>query len=311
VSYANNNDYYTPAGSVAQVGAINYATLNALRAAPSWSTRDMNAITGDPVFKSNLDLHIGAYTSALFNKAQYLTSVTTDIDGQGRDLAPRTEIGADENGAFGVLPVELMSLEARGLDKQVSLMFSTANESNVRGFAVMRSEGDDKHFNEIANASTDRTLVARGQGGRTTDYTFTDNGVANGTTYFYQVASLESDGSRRSYEKIAIATPNAPLGFSIETAYPNPYHAGAGEMTIGYTVNVATEALTLAVVDLTGHAVRTLTSGPIVKAGTYSASWNGADDNGSELASGTYVITMTATIDGTVRTTSQKIVLTR
>lgn len=311
VTYANNNDYYTPSGSVAQVGLINYSTLSALRAAPSWSTRDLNSITGDPVFRSNTDLHLGSYNSAVFNKGQYLTSVTTDIDYQGRDLAPKTEIGADENGAFGVLPIELMSLEARGMDKKVELTFSTANESQISGFAILRSAGTDGHFTEIASASSDRSLVARGNGGRTTDYSFTDHSVTNGETYYYQIASIENDGSRKQYEKVAVATPNAPFGFAIESLYPNPYRVASGDVTIGYTLNAASESVQLVIADVSGHTVRTLLNGPVEKAGTFTATWDGADDNGSQLASGTYFVTLTATIEGSVRTTTAKIVVAK
>ncbi|MBT4099032.1 MAG: T9SS type A sorting domain-containing protein, partial [Gemmatimonadetes bacterium] len=67
--------------------------------------------------------------------------------------------------------------------------------------------------------------------------------------------------------------------------YPNPFNA---ETIIPYELTEATD-VTLSVFNLSGQRVVDLVQG-IRPAGTYHARWDGRDDDGHHLATGTYLI---------------------
>jgi hypothetical protein len=73
-----------------------------------------------------------------------------------------------------------------------------------------------------------------------------------------------------------------PESIALGQNYPNPFNA---ETKIDFQTNGG--AVTLEVYDLTGALVRTLVDGSL-EAGHYSATWNGLDESGSEVASGVY-----------------------
>ncbi len=87
----NHNDLFkTGANNFATVGTTNYANFNAWVAATNFDTNSVNI---DPLYISNTDLHI--QTFALNAMAVPVTAITTDIDGDLRDVAT-PDIGADE-----------------------------------------------------------------------------------------------------------------------------------------------------------------------------------------------------------------------
>jgi hypothetical protein len=84
-------------------------------------------------------------------------------------------------------------------------------------------------------------------------------------------------------------TPVLPATLALHPVHPNPFNP---------TTRLAFDlprpgSFTLRVHDLRGRMVRTLAEG-VAPAGTHTASWNGRDDAGRELPSGTYVIRLEA-----------------
>jgi len=93
----NYNDYYVnPTGSGAkylgQIAAAGQSTLATWQAATG---QDANSISGDPLYISNTDLHIGSASSPLINAGTPIAGITTDIDNKTRSTTTPT-IGADE-----------------------------------------------------------------------------------------------------------------------------------------------------------------------------------------------------------------------
>lgn len=89
----NYNDYYASdsAGTLGYLGAAQ-TTL------PLWQTatgKDLNSISGNPVFLLDSNLHIDSVlTSPVKDAGQYIVTVTDDIDGNARFNPP--DIGGDE-----------------------------------------------------------------------------------------------------------------------------------------------------------------------------------------------------------------------
>ena len=78
-----------------------------------------------------------------------------------------------------------------------------------------------------------------------------------------------------------------PFGYALSQNYPNPFNP---ETTIRYDLPEA-EMVRLFLYNLTGQRVRTLVDGER-PAGTYSATWDGTDDTGRDVASGVYLCRM-------------------
>ncbi|MDP4268230.1 MAG: T9SS type A sorting domain-containing protein [Bacteroidota bacterium] len=74
-----------------------------------------------------------------------------------------------------------------------------------------------------------------------------------------------------------------PTTFSLSNAYPNPFNP-----TTNIQFNIAkSENVKLVVFNILGQQVKTLMNGEL-KAGSYTATWNGKDEFGNSVASGIY-----------------------
>lgn len=78
----------------------------------------------------------------------------------------------------------------------------------------------------------------------------------------------------------------APERFALDAARPNPFRASGGA-SIRYAVPGVGASVKLAIYDVSGRHVRTLTDG-FVPAGTHTATWNGEDASGRPAAAGVY-----------------------
>jgi len=78
--------------------------------------------------------------------------------------------------------------------------------------------------------------------------------------------------------------------FELPPSSPNPFNP---RTTVRYVVPGGGERVRLAVFDLRGRLVRTLIDAPL-PAGAGSIVWDGVDDGGRSVASGTYLIQLMA-----------------
>lgn len=123
------------------------------------------------------------------------------------------------------------------------------------------------------------------------DYTFT----ATPGTYYIQLHSGNKTSSTPYI--LTVDYPGAPVAveeetpetFSVTGAYPNPFNPVT---TIGYSLP-ETSRVTLTVYDTLGRQVRTIDCGSI-NAGSHTVTWNGRDDAGRPVASGSYIYRLDA-----------------
>jgi hypothetical protein len=95
--------------------------------------------------------------------------------------------------------------------------------------------------------------------------------------------------------------------FSLEQNYPNPFNPTT---TIGYTLAEDAQ-VTLRVLDLLGKEVATLVSGS-KSAGSYTVNFNGTDNAGNIVPSGTYVYRIdVSNANGEVFSTTRKMTLSK
>ena len=83
-------------------------------------------------------------------------------------------------------------------------------------------------------------------------------------------------------------TATLPIEYALEQNYPNPFNPSTSVQFL-----VPKEGLvTIKVYDMLGQEVATLFSGN-AQGGTYTSNWNGKDNSGNFVSSGTYIYRMT------------------
>jgi hypothetical protein len=113
-------------------------------------------------------------------------------------------------------------------------------------------------------------------------YDSTTYGVLN--THRASLAVLERNASTGVIEQheLPLITPD---DYKLNQNYPNPFNPST---QISFTLP-ENNAISMTVYDMLGKEVRTLINNEQYKSGTYSITWNGKDNSGASVASGTYI----------------------
>jgi hypothetical protein len=113
--------------------------------------------------------------------------------------------------------VVLSQFAATAGNASVSVVWQTSNEQNTSGFYLQRSTSADGTFVTLPNNTNPQLFPSLGSSSTGATYTYPDNDVANGTTYYYRLELINHDGSLVPFGS-AQATPTLPLS----TATPTP-----------------------------------------------------------------------------------------
>ncbi len=280
IAASDYNNFFTTGANLAFWDGTSYSTLSALQAA---SGLDANSVSKAVTFvdAANGDLHLaGGSLGDTDLIAAPLASITDDIDNHTRDLA-FPYMGADEN-PQNPLPVELVSFSAEVRESEIILRWSTASETDNYGFEVQRQ-----------SAALDWSKIGFVAGHGTTTqaqlYQFTDASVPPGS-YHYRLKQIDTDGSF-SFSGELVVELSQPATFALAQNYPNPFNP---ETFISYQL-AESGKVELAIFNLRGEQVRTLVRED-KPAGYYLVRWDGKNETGKTLSSGTYFYTLN--VDG-------------
>jgi len=221
------------------------------------------------------------YVTPAFGPGRWMHVAIAEVDGDANqevlygegtgEMAPI--IVLDETGQ---LPVELKSFSASVSDGFVNLTWSTATETNNKGFEIQRK----------ANGN-DFAAIGYVQGKGTTtqiqSYSFVDNDVQSGK-YQYRLKQIDLDGSY-SISSIVEVSILSPIEFSLAQNYPNPFNPST---TINFSLAKESN-VNLKVFDLLGQEIISLVNNEFMTAGSYSYKFDA-----STLASGTYIYRLEA-----------------
>jgi len=174
------------------------------------------------------------------------------------------------------LPVDLSSFSAAARDGQVTLKWTTASEINNDAFLLERSEDGEK-FELLTE------IDGQGSTSNETNYSFTDNTVYNGFTYYYRLADRDINGVV-TYHTIVNAVPNA-MGidfestdliienFALHSNCPNPFNPETSIRFDVPTISGKLQNINLQIFNALGQLISTLYNGQI-SGGQYELKWN-------------------------------------
>jgi V8-like Glu-specific endopeptidase len=191
-----------------------------------------------------------------------------------------------------IVPVELTSFSANVTENEVKLLWSTASETNNRGFEIERkSSGEFEKIGFMAGYGTTTEFKS---------YTFSDKDLAPGN-YTYRMKQIDFDGEYDYTEEIEVLV-SAPKDFALRQNYPNPFNPGT---KIEFSLKTDSK-VTLVVFDILGQEVANLISSHLM-AGVHEINFDA-----SALNSGVYFYRIDATgIDGSNFTSVKKMILTK
>jgi hypothetical protein len=188
--------------------------------------------------------------------------------------------------AWNMIPVELSSFTASASEGNVALNWSTATETNNRGFDVERKSENGQYQKAGYVPGFGTTTSAK-------NYSYTDENVAAGN-YTYRLRQIDLDGTSKYSNEVEVEV-TVPAKFALEQNYPNPFNPTT---MIKYSIP-QDQQVKLNVYNLLGENVMTLVNS-FEKAGQHEVNFNA-----SSLASGVYFYKLEA---GT-RTSIKKMVL--
>jgi hypothetical protein len=181
---------------------------------------------------------------------------------------------------YNVVPVELTSFSASIIDNKVVLSWTTATETNNKGYEVQRSSDNISWY----------SIGYKIGGGTTTIksyYSYEDTPPSYGT-YYYRLVQYDFDGTATTYDPINVDLSN--FTFNLEQNYPNPFNPTT-KIRYQLPMQSSPEQLynvRLVVYDILGKEVVTLVN-ELQQAGEHEVEFNGAG-----LSSGMYIYKITA-----------------
>ncbi|MFQ5602676.1 MAG: FlgD immunoglobulin-like domain containing protein [bacterium] len=175
------------------------------------------------------------------------------------------------------VPVELTSFSAEILSNAVKLNWLTASETNNFGFEIEKSF-DDIVYEKIGFVNGHGTTTSPQR------YRFEDQKLNFAKKLrYYRLKQIDTDGSFE-YSGSLKVTLAPPDNFVLQQNYPNPFNP---ETSIGYQLPKSTR-VKLVIFNLIGQEIRNLVDS-VEPAGFHKIIWNGKDNFGREVPSGTYI----------------------
>ena len=172
-------------------------------------------------------------------------------------------------------PVELITFTTSLINDNVVITWSTATETNNKGFEVERLQ--DYKISRLQNWEKLGFVPGNGTTTLPNQYSFEDNSVEQGK-YFYRLKQIDFNGGYNYSKEIEVDV-NVPRKFSLEQNYPNPFNPAT---TIKYGIP-KTAKVELKIYDFLGREIKTLVNNETKNPGYYEVQFNAGN-----LASGVY-----------------------
>lgn len=195
---------------------------------------------------------------------------------------------------FEPIPVELISFNWNETEFGIRFNWSTASETNNRGFELQIKETDG--WQSIA------FIPGRVNSTQTSDYSYELPSKTTGQVF--RLKQIDFDGSFHFSNELTVNLGNIADDFSVVNTYPNPFNP---EVNIQFTLAGKSETL-ITVYDLLGNKIAVIYEGELNK-GIHYLKWNAGG-----FSSGVYIIQVQAADRETgnpLRTLRKKVLLSK
>jgi photosystem II stability/assembly factor-like uncharacterized protein len=234
---------------------------------------------------------------------------TWSIAGSGLGLAPCIDVQVHANkttirvgthgrsiyeGNVNVLPVELTGLTAAKTSTGTNLSWNTSSEHDDSGFWIQRSY----NYQPFENLSF---ITGAGNSNTLRSYSYFDSKHDDGY-YIYRLNQIDLDGSSHLSNIVEVTYGAAASSFRLDQNFPNPFLAGyssVGSTRIHYILP-DNDIVTLKIYSVSGVVVRTIHDHEQETGGDQNAFWDGTDNSGVGVASGTYYYRLETAGNGTL-----------
>jgi hypothetical protein len=176
---------------------------------------------------------------------------------------------------LAAFPVKLVDFRANAIGRDVKLEWTTASESNNKGFEIQRSI-DGRTWVTVG------FVAGAGNSNVTRNYNYTDRNLQSGK-YLYRLRQVDFDG-KYNYSAIINISISDKQDYSLGQNHPNPFN---GTTIIPYTIS-GTAHVRISIIDMHGRTVKVIEEG-LRRAGQYNVQLNL-----SELHSGVYIYKLDA-----------------
>ncbi len=223
----------------------------------------------------------GQYAISMDNKSIPLGFVLSTHSLPMRiDLQPNSVYDSANFGFSGShYPVELSSFTATHLDNTIRINWTTQSETENYGYHIYRSEEKDREYVQV----TTHLIAGAGNSNSENTYAFIDETIETGKTYYYKLADISTTGNKTWHGPVSVQTAIADQ-YMLEPNYPNPFNP---QTTISFTLKQSGYT-TLEIFNIRGQKLSTLVS-EHMPAGTHKVIWDGRDQSGRMMPSGTYL----------------------
>ncbi|HPS60463.1 MAG TPA: FlgD immunoglobulin-like domain containing protein [Candidatus Cloacimonas sp.] len=221
---------------------------------------------------------------------QTVTFVMSSLSKGSKEAYTLQIVLNDESGQ--TLPVVLSSFTATLMVQgKVRLDWVTQSETNLSGFRVLRNT-----VAEVSTATSVSNLIAAANTSSTVVYSFIDSEVPGNGIYYYWLQMEDLDGGISYSAALAVQVTNGanpdteiPKITALQKPFPNPFNP---DVTIPFDLAVEGK-VTITIYNLKGQLIRDLLN-ENYKAASHRIVWNGKDNEGHYVSTGTYVIQMNA-----------------
>jgi photosystem II stability/assembly factor-like uncharacterized protein len=165
------------------------------------------------------------------------------------------------------VPVELLSFTAQAIGNEVVLNWTTASETNNKGFEIQKRSDD--LWEELTFINGNGTITSP------VNYSFTDK-LTTGKSVYYRLKQVDFDGTFHYSNEVEVS--QGVTSFELMQNYPNPFNPST---LINYKIPESGH-VSLKVYDITGMEVATLVN-KIQTQGVYTINFDA-----STLSNGIY-----------------------
>ena len=199
-------------------------------------------------------------------------------------------VGAEDGHLYRIhestLPVELISFTARANGNDVTLNWTTATETNNKGFQVERKKEKGENIWEIIGFVEGSGTTAEAR-----SYSYEDRNLEKGK-YLYRLKQIDYDGTFEFSKTVEVEV-NPIYKFRLEQNYPNPFSKSSGGNTatvIKFSIPsfsietqdpdksgqvIASQRVTLKIYNILGKEIATLVNKNL-SAGEYEVKFDGS-----------------------------------